>query len=78
MTIHTNCAGMTRRDQVAVERLSSGLIKLIYPDGRMTDEELQGYYAAHKEAYRDPEQRQIRYAAIPLQRFTQHYNPAAE
>jgi ATP-dependent Lon protease len=32
-------AGMTRRDQVAVERLSSGLIKLIYPDGKMTDEE---------------------------------------
>lgn len=32
--------GMTRRDQVAVERLTSGLIKLIYPDGKMTDEEL--------------------------------------
>jgi len=44
----------------------------------MTDEELQGYYEAHKEAYRDPEQRQIRYVAIPLQRFTQHYNPSAE
>jgi ATP-dependent Lon protease len=34
------CAGMTRRDQVAVERLSSGLIKLIYPDGKLTDDEL--------------------------------------
>lgn len=34
-------AGMTRRDQVAVERITSGLIKLIYPDGRMTDEERQ-------------------------------------
>jgi ATP-dependent Lon protease len=34
-------AGMTRRDQVAVERLASGLIKLLYPDGRMTDEELR-------------------------------------
>lgn len=33
-------AGMTRRDQVAVERLTSGFIKLIYPDGRLTDEEL--------------------------------------
>jgi len=44
----------------------------------MTDEELQGYYEAHKEAYRDPEQRQIRYVALPLQRFIQHYNPAAE
>src|SRR6266446_1144309 len=43
----------------------------------MTDEELQGYYAAHKEAYRDPEQRQIRYVAIPLQRFMQDYNPIA-
>lgn len=32
--------GMTRRDQVAAERLGSGLIKLLYPDGRMTDEEL--------------------------------------
>ncbi len=32
-------AGMTRRDQVAVERITSGLVKLIYPDSRMTDEE---------------------------------------
>lgn len=32
--------GMTRRDQTAVERLSSGLIKLLYPDGNMTAEEL--------------------------------------
>lgn len=31
--------GMTRRDQVAVERITSGLIKLIYPDGRMTHDE---------------------------------------
>ena len=37
-----------------------------------------GLLDAHKEAYRDPEQRQIRYVAIPLQRFTQHYNPSAE
>ena len=44
----------------------------------MTDEELQGYYEAHKEGYREPEQRQIRYVAIPLQRFTQHYDPSAE
>jgi len=44
----------------------------------MTDEELQGYYEAHKEAYRDPEQRQILYVAIPLQRFIQPYNPSAE
>jgi ATP-dependent Lon protease len=33
-------AGLTRRDQVAVERLTSGLIKILYPDGRLTDEEL--------------------------------------
>jgi ATP-dependent Lon protease len=33
-------AGMTRRDQVAVERIASGLIKLIYPDGKITGEEL--------------------------------------
>jgi ATP-dependent Lon protease len=32
-------AGMTRRDQVAVERITSGLVKLIYPDGRMTPDE---------------------------------------
>jgi len=34
-------AGMTRRDQVAVERITSGLIKLIYPDGKTTDPELR-------------------------------------
>jgi ATP-dependent Lon protease len=33
-------AGMTKRDQNAVERVGSGLIKLIYPDGVMTPEEL--------------------------------------
>jgi ATP-dependent Lon protease len=33
-------AGMTRRDQVAIERLASGLIKLLYPDGVMKPEEL--------------------------------------
>ena len=44
----------------------------------MTDEELQAYYEAHKEAYREPEQRQIRYVTIPLERFTQHYSPSAE
>ena len=31
---------MTERDVVAVERLASGLIKLLYPDGRVTSEEL--------------------------------------
>jgi len=31
--------GMTRRDQTAVERIASGLIKLIYPDGRFNDAE---------------------------------------
>lgn len=35
------CDGMTRRDHVAVERIGSGLIKLLYPDGKMTDEELR-------------------------------------
>jgi ATP-dependent Lon protease len=34
-------AGMTKRDQTAVERISSGLVKLIFPDGRMTEEELR-------------------------------------
>lgn len=32
--------GVTRRDQVAVERLTSGLIKLLYPDGNLTSDEL--------------------------------------
>ncbi|QEL15532.1 BREX system Lon protease-like protein BrxL [Limnoglobus roseus] len=33
-------AGLTRRDQVAVERLASGLLKLLHPDGKWTAEEL--------------------------------------
>jgi ATP-dependent Lon protease len=33
--------GLTHRDQVAVERLSSGLIKLLYPDGLMNGKELR-------------------------------------
>jgi ATP-dependent Lon protease len=33
--------GVTRRDQVAVERIASGLIKLLYPDGKVTAEELR-------------------------------------
>jgi ATP-dependent Lon protease len=32
--------GMTRRDQTAVERLASGLIKLLYPDGNLGEPEL--------------------------------------
>jgi ATP-dependent Lon protease len=31
---------LTRRDQTAIERLTSGLIKLLYPDGNMTADEL--------------------------------------
>lgn len=33
-------AGLTKRDQTAVERLGSGLLKLLHPDGRWTDDEL--------------------------------------
>jgi ATP-dependent Lon protease len=33
-------AGLTRRDQTAVERLTSGLIKLLYPDGNLSEPEL--------------------------------------
>jgi ATP-dependent Lon protease len=33
--------GMTQRDQKAIERTASALVKLIYPDGRMTSAELQ-------------------------------------
>jgi ATP-dependent Lon protease len=32
-------AGMTRRDQASVERIASALVKLLYPDGRMTNAE---------------------------------------
>ncbi len=32
--------GMTRRDQVAVDRLASGFIKILYPDGKLNDREL--------------------------------------
>lgn len=32
--------GVTRRDQTAVERLTSGLLKLLHPDGNATDAEL--------------------------------------
>jgi ATP-dependent Lon protease len=32
--------GLTKRDHTAVERIGSGLIKLLYPDGKLTDEEL--------------------------------------
>jgi ATP-dependent Lon protease len=34
-------AGMTRRDVIAVERISSGMIKLLYPDGNVDDEALR-------------------------------------
>lgn len=33
--------GLTRRDHTAVERVGSGLIKLLYPDGNLTDDELR-------------------------------------
>jgi ATP-dependent Lon protease len=33
-------AGLTRRDQTAVERLTSGLFKLLYPDGNLSESEL--------------------------------------
>lgn len=33
--------GLTRRDQTAVERLASGLIKILHPDGNVSDPELQ-------------------------------------
>jgi ATP-dependent Lon protease len=34
-------AGMTQRDQVAVARIVSALVKLIYPNGKITDSEMQ-------------------------------------
>jgi ATP-dependent Lon protease len=33
--------GLTKRDHTAVERIGSGLIKLLYPDGNLTDDELR-------------------------------------
>jgi ATP-dependent Lon protease len=40
---------MTRRDCVAVERIASGLLKLVYPDGRCTPAELQEVVALASE-----------------------------
>jgi ATP-dependent Lon protease len=34
-------AGLTKRDHTSIERIGSGLIKLLYPDGKLTDEELR-------------------------------------
>ncbi len=34
-------AGLTKRDHTAIERVGSGLIKLLYPDGNVTDNELR-------------------------------------
>jgi ATP-dependent Lon protease len=33
--------GLTKRDHTAVERIGSGMIKLLYPDGKLTDDELR-------------------------------------
>lgn len=33
--------GLTRRDQTAVERVASGLLKILHPDGKWTGDELQ-------------------------------------
>jgi ATP-dependent Lon protease len=33
--------GLTKRDHTAVERIGSGLIKLLYPDGNLTDDDLR-------------------------------------
>jgi ATP-dependent Lon protease len=33
--------GLTQRDQTSVARISSGLIKLLYPNGRFTDDDLE-------------------------------------
>ncbi len=41
--------GLTRRDQVAVERLTSGFIKLLYPDGQTTNAELHEIVALSSE-----------------------------
>jgi ATP-dependent Lon protease len=37
----TYVRSMTRRDMTAVERIGSGLLKLLYPDGNATEEELK-------------------------------------
>jgi ATP-dependent Lon protease len=34
-------SGLTKRDQTAVERITSGLIKLLYPDGKIAGPELE-------------------------------------
>ena len=42
-------AGMTRRDQVAVQRIASGLMKLLYPDGKLSGDELHEVVALASE-----------------------------
>jgi ATP-dependent Lon protease len=75
-------AGMTRRDQVAVQRLASGVIKLIYPDGNVTEPQLQEIVALACE-YRQRVHNQLAQLApgefkprlIGLQGMTEHLAP---
>ena len=39
--IDASSHGLTGRDQRAITKIASGLIKLLYPNGRVTDEELE-------------------------------------
>jgi peptidyl-prolyl cis-trans isomerase D len=54
--------------QVAV-RYVTLVPSLFTTDVQVSDEALASYYEAHKDTYREPEQRKIRYMAISPQRF---------
>lgn len=55
--------------QVAVRYVS--LVPSVFePQVTLTDETIQEYYESHRETYREPEQRQLRYVVISLQRFS--------
>jgi peptidyl-prolyl cis-trans isomerase D len=58
----------SENEQVAV-RYVTLVPSLFTAHIQVSDEDLVSYYDAHKEAYREPEQRQIRYIAISPHAF---------
>ncbi|MBM3222499.1 MAG: hypothetical protein FJZ47_01660 [Candidatus Tectomicrobia bacterium] len=63
-------------EKVAV-RYATLMPALFEAQVQVTDEDMQNHYEAQKDRYRVPEQRQIHYVAVPLQRFTSQYEPTA-
>ena len=57
-----------QNEQVAV-RYATLVPSLFTDQVDVTDQEVQDYYEAHKNAYREPEKRQFRYAEVSSERF---------